>query len=56
MVEILYTHVCKWKMRPIETIPGVGGGMIKKNDGEVNSTMIYCNNFSKCHNVSPVQQ
>jgi hypothetical protein len=33
MVEILYTHVCKWKMRPIETIPGVGGGMIKKNDG-----------------------
>jgi hypothetical protein len=24
MVGILYTHVCKWKMRPIETIPEMG--------------------------------
>jgi hypothetical protein len=22
----------------------------------VNSTMIYCKNFCKCHNISPVQQ
>jgi hypothetical protein len=41
-------------MRPIETIPGIGRGgqrRIKKNDGWVNSTMIYCKNFCKCHNV-----
>jgi hypothetical protein len=25
MVQILYTHVCKWKMRPVETIPGMAG-------------------------------
>jgi hypothetical protein len=26
------------KMRPVETVPGMGGGGIKKNDEEVNST------------------
>jgi hypothetical protein len=31
MVQILFTHVCKWKMRPIETTPGMGE--IKKNNG-----------------------
>jgi hypothetical protein len=25
MVEILGTHVWKWKMRPAETVPGMGG-------------------------------
>jgi hypothetical protein len=25
MVQILCTHVCKWKMIPVETIPGMGG-------------------------------
>jgi hypothetical protein len=25
MVEIFCTRVCKWKMRPVETIPGMGG-------------------------------
>jgi hypothetical protein len=25
MVEILCTHVQKWKNRPVETIPGIGG-------------------------------
>jgi hypothetical protein len=29
------------KMSPVETIPGMGGGRIKENDGGVNSTMIY---------------
>jgi hypothetical protein len=29
-VEILGTHVCKWKMRPVKTIPGMGKG----NNGE----------------------
>jgi hypothetical protein len=27
-------------MRPVETIPGIRGEGIKKNDGGVNSTMI----------------
>jgi hypothetical protein len=42
------------KMRPVETIPGMGGGGIKENDGGVNSTMMYYyKNFGECHNVSP---
>jgi hypothetical protein len=28
------------KMKPVETIPGIGGGEIKENDGGVNSTVI----------------
>jgi hypothetical protein len=41
------------KMRPVETIPGMGreGRMMKG----VNSTMIYCKKFCKCHNVPTVQ-
>jgi hypothetical protein len=39
------------KMRPIKSIPVVKGGVIKEFDGGVNSTMIYCKNFYKCHNV-----
>jgi hypothetical protein len=42
------------KIRSVETIPGMGGGGIK-NDGGVNSAMIYCKDFCKCHNVPPVQ-
>jgi hypothetical protein len=41
-------------MTPIETIPGLGRGVIKENDGGVNSSMIYllyCRNISKCHNA-----
>jgi hypothetical protein len=34
MVEILRTRVWNGKeMRPVETIPGMGGGGIKENDG-----------------------
>jgi hypothetical protein len=44
------------KMRPVETIPGMGRERIKENDERVNSTMIYCKNFCKCHNAPPVQQ
>jgi hypothetical protein len=46
------------KMRPVETIPGrgIGGEGIKENDGGVNSTVKYCKNFCKCHNVLPVQK
>jgi hypothetical protein len=32
IVQILCTHVWKQKMRPVETIPRMGGG-VKKNDG-----------------------
>jgi hypothetical protein len=39
------------KMRPIETIPGMGEEGIKENEGGVNSTVIYCVNFYKCQNV-----
>jgi hypothetical protein len=42
------------KMRPVETTPGMGGGL-KENDGGVNSTKIYCKVFCKCHNVPPAQ-
>jgi hypothetical protein len=33
MVEILYIHVCKWKNETCWTIPRMGGGGIKENDG-----------------------
>jgi hypothetical protein len=56
MVEY-YVLMCEsGKMRLVETVPGMGGGRIKENDGGVNSTVIHCKNFGKCHNVSPVQQ
>jgi hypothetical protein len=43
-------------MRHVETIPGMGGeGGEKRMVEEVNSTMIYCYNFYKCHNVHPKQ-
>jgi hypothetical protein len=44
------------KTRPVETIPGIGGGEIKENDGGVNSSMIYSKKFCKYHNVLLVQQ
>jgi hypothetical protein len=33
MVEIFCTHVENGKMRPVETIPGMGQRAMKKNDG-----------------------
>jgi hypothetical protein len=44
-------------MRPAETIPGMGGGEIKENDGggEFNCD-IYGKNYCKCHSVPPVQR
>jgi hypothetical protein len=41
------------KIRPIETIPGIGGRRINENLEGMNSTMIQCKNFCKCHNVPP---
>jgi hypothetical protein len=43
----------KMENETIEIIPGTEGEGIKKNDGGVNSTMIYYKNFCKCHNVPP---
>jgi hypothetical protein len=45
--------VCKWKSETCENSSRNGGGGIKENDGGVNSTMIYCKNFCKGHNVPP---
>jgi hypothetical protein len=33
------------KMRPVETVPGMGGGRIKKNDGWMNFTKKFCKHF-----------
>jgi hypothetical protein len=41
-------------MKMEKMIP-VGEGRRKMMEG-VNSTMIFCKNFCKCHNVPPVQQ
>jgi hypothetical protein len=40
----------------METIPGMAEGVIRENDGGVNSTIIYYKNFCKCHNLPQVQQ
>jgi hypothetical protein len=42
------------KMRPDETVPGMGG--IKENDGGGNLSMTYCKNFCKCHNAPPAKE
>jgi hypothetical protein len=33
------------KMRPVESIPGIGRGRIRRMMEEGTSTMIYCKNF-----------
>jgi hypothetical protein len=41
-------------MRPVETIPGMGGEGDKEEHGGMNSSMMYlihCKNFCKCHNA-----
>jgi hypothetical protein len=44
VVEILHTCVYKnGKMRPVETISGIGAAGVKENDGgRMNSTLICC--------------
>jgi hypothetical protein len=44
------------KMRPVETVPGMGTWEIKDNGRGVNSSFMYlkhCKNFYKCNNVPP---
>jgi hypothetical protein len=50
MAEILCIHVCNGKMRPAETIPGMGGRGKKENDEE--SEFKY-KNFCKCPKCIP---
>jgi hypothetical protein len=39
----------KLKTRPVNTIAVMDVRELKENDGGVNSSMIYCKNFCKCH-------
>jgi hypothetical protein len=55
VVEIYILRCVSWKVRPAENISEREREEIKEINGEVNSTMIYCKNFCKCHNVPPVQ-
>jgi hypothetical protein len=44
------------KMILVASIPGIGGGGVKKNSERVNMSMIYlihCKNLCKCHSVPP---
>jgi hypothetical protein len=46
------------KMRPVETVPRMGGGEIKENDegGEfIVIYLVHCKNFCKCHKCTPTQ-
>jgi hypothetical protein len=51
-VEVVTTHVWKWKKKTSWNYSGNGKGGIKENDGGVNSTMTCCKDFYKCHSVS----
>jgi hypothetical protein len=44
------------KVRPVETIPSIGEGWLRRMMEGVSSTMKNCKNFCKCHNVPPIQQ
>jgi hypothetical protein len=43
------------KVRSVETRSGGREGQRRTMEG-VNSAMIYCKNFCKCHSILPVQQ
>jgi hypothetical protein len=54
----VYTYA-NGKMRPVETISGMGRGGIRRMMEGMNSSimyLIYCKNFCKCHNVPPAKQ
>jgi hypothetical protein len=52
MVEYYALMFAYGKMRPVETVPGMG----EENDRGVNSSVRYGKNFGKCHSVPPAQQ
>jgi hypothetical protein len=53
MMAILCTQAWKWKN---ETCWNCSRKKIKENGGGSDSTMIYCKNLCKGHNVPPVQK
>jgi hypothetical protein len=53
VLEILCTHVWKWENEICWHCLEMGEEE-KENDGGVDSIMIHCKNFCKCHNVLPV--
>jgi hypothetical protein len=55
MVEYYALMYKSEKMRAVETVLRTGEEGKKENDGGENSTMIYCRNSDKCHNVPPLQ-
>jgi hypothetical protein len=54
MIQALCIYVCKWKMRPVKTIPGKWGGWGMENGGSSEFIMIYLiyfKNFCKYENA-----
>jgi hypothetical protein len=53
----MYVNV---KMRPVDTVPGIGRGEMKESSGGgLNLSMIYfihCKNLCKCYSVPPSAQ
>jgi hypothetical protein len=43
------------QMRPVEIIPEWMWGRLRRIMKWVNSAIIYCKNFCKCHSGSPAQ-
>jgi hypothetical protein len=55
MMEVFWTHVGKWKNETCGNYSRNGGKGEKRRIMEgVNSVMINCRKFCKCHNVSPL--
>jgi hypothetical protein len=51
MVKILCTHVCKLKNEICRNYSRNGGGGKKRMMKVMNSTLIYCKNICKYHDV-----
>jgi hypothetical protein len=45
------------KMRPVETIPGMGGGGRENDEGDEFNViyLIHCKDFCKCHSAPTAQ-
>jgi hypothetical protein len=56
MVQIMNTDVCKCKMIPVETVPGIRREGDERVVEGVNSSMMYliqCQKLCKCYSVPP---
>jgi hypothetical protein len=48
----IYVLMCEnGKIRPVETVQGMGEGEQRSMLEVLNLTMIYCKNFCKCHSA-----